>query len=644
MRLLHAAFLSLATLAPGCAGKATTVSSPPPTAREPVAAVVVTPPAIAVREVAPAVFADPQRRAKIEARLPAVRELVARSVEADRLVGLAVGIVVDGELVLGEGFGVRHADEGGAVDARTAFRIGSITKVFTAMTALRLAERGRIDLDAPAAALLPELDTLVYPSADARRITVRDLLTHTSGLPRDPDVPPLSTSSATSRDELMRAIDGLSLVRPPGVAHEYSNLGFSLLGHLVAAASGRPYHDAIDELLLAPLAMRHTVWEPADVAPERLAMGHEVEGGRVVTRPPTQHGALDAAGGLYSTVDDLARFVAFQLAAWPPRGGDDGGPLSRATLREAHAIKAFGSFHARTRPVELAAHGVAGGTSGVGLGFTVSHGCEHPHVVGHNGGVDGHHATVRMLPHAGVGVIVLGNAGWADTDRLAEDILRALEEGGGLKPRAPQASPELTATATRVTEMLPQWDEAAIAAASTLALRPGAQQLGAHVRWMVAALGACRLGPLKQATSAWSGVFRLECERGRAELTLALNTAREPKIAGLRVGWLDGTPSPEVQRAASEVLPLLERFDEAKFNEWFSPRFTRTSMERLAAIMRFEYGACRLGRALEVSGPEGATFALACDKREAKLSIGLERGAPRIVSFRVVPGPGPACH
>lgn len=634
MRRHLAGLLSLVTFASGCASKATPVI--PPVKDEPVAEVVASAPAMQVREAAPAAFADPERRKKIEATLPAVRESIARIVEADRLVGLAVGVVVDGALVFGEGFGVLHAEAGGAVDVRSAFRIGSITKVFTAMTALRLAERGQIDLDAPAATLLPELDALVYPSADARRITPRDMLTHTTGLPRDPDLPPLSAETATSRAALMQALDGLALVRAPGVDYEYSNLAFALLGHVVAAASGKPHHAAIGEAILTPLGMKDTVWEPGEVAPGRLASGHVVRDGRVVVQPPTQHGALDAAGGLLSTVDDLARFVAFQLAAWPPRGGADEGPLSRATLREAQGMRAFNRFSARTRPVELAASGVSGGASGVGLGFTVSHGCEQPHVVGHNGAVDGHHATIRMLPHAGVGVIVLGNASWADTDLVTEEILQALEKGGGLRPRAPQAEPELTATARRVAHMLARWDESALAAASTQALRKGAERLTERMRWMNAALGACALGTIKQATSAWSGVFRLECERGRAELTLSLTSAREPKIAGIGIGWLEGTPTPEVQAAAAEVMPLLERFDEAKFRARFSPSFTRTGMERMLAALRFELGTCRLGKPLEVSGPDSATFALACDKGSAKLTLSLDRGA-QIVGFRVAP-------
>lgn len=606
----------------------------------------------AIREVPDPAFVDDARRSKISALLPAIREAVAQVVATDELVGLAVGIVVDGELVLGEGFGARHVDDGGAIDSRTVFRIGSITKVFTAMTALRLAEQGRIDLDAPAADRLPELHTLVYPTRDARRLTVRDILSHTAGLPRNPDLPPLGPGHAPTRAELMQAIDGLSLVRAPGVGHEYSNLGFVLLGHVIAAATTKPYHDAIDAAILDPLAMQSTVWDLAAVPAERLAHGHGLDGERTVVTTPTQHGALDAAGGLFSTVEDLARFVGSQLAAWPPRSEHERAPLRRSTLREAHALRTFTSFRARTAPSvrgpepgDLAATGVEGGVAGVGLGWQVRHGCELPHAVTHNGATDGYHATVSVLPQAGVGIIVLGNAGWADTDRIAEQIAGVLERGGALEPRAPRALPELTRLAARVIALLENWDEQAFAELATRGHARG--RLAAQMRWLHEALGPCALGPLRRSTSAWSGVYPVQCERGRGELTLALTTARVAKIATIQLGWIDGAPAPAVHQAAVAVAALLETsgpVDAAKLRALFSRSLGRTAVEQQLTRVRHEHGTCRLGAALEVTGPLDATFMLTCERGKAKLTIGVDRDSPQLRSFRVQALGAPPCR
>lgn len=584
----------------------------------------------------PAVFMDPKRRQKIAALLPEIREVVAKVVAADLLVGLAVGVVVDGELVLGEGFGARHAEQGGAIDIHTAFRIGSITKVFTAMTVLRLREQGRLDLDGPAAAVLPELHKLVYPSADARPLSVRDILTHTAGLP---ELLERASQGPYTRDELMQEIDGVSLLRTPGIAYDYSSLGFALLGHIVAAASGKPYHDAIHEAILGPLAMKHTVWEPTEVPPMQLALGHRIVDGRIIVVPSSSHGAHDAAGGLLSTVEDLARFLAFQLAAWPPRDDADDAPLTRATSREAQRMQVLRTFRARTAPVELAAGGVEGGAGGVGLAWGVTQGCEHPYyVVGHNGTINGYHATVRMLPHSGIGIIVLGNASWADTDHITEEIQRVLAAGGALGRRAQQPLPELTVAAQRIIDLFGRWDPSAFATWSMYQVGNGARakRLAARMQWLHAALGTCTLGPLKRATSAWSGVYRAKCERGDAELTLAISGARTPKIASVSLSWLDGTPTPEVNDAAVGAVALLEHFDETKFRALFSPAVTRTAMDRIVARQRFEHGTCRLGRALEVSDPKDTTYALDCDRGSAKLSLTLDHGQPaRIVSFSV---------
>lgn len=630
----------------GCAS-----TPPPPVSPPPEAATVAarSSPEKIVRDLPPAAFADPDRRQKIDATFPEIREQIARIVAADQIVGLAVGIVVDGELVLGDGFGVRHAEQGGAIDTRTAFRIGSITKIFTAMTALRLADEGRLDLDQPAAVQLPELHTLVYPAADARRLTVRDILTHTSGLPRNPDLAPLVTDLAPTRDQLMQAIDGLSLTRPPGLTYEYSNLGFSLLGHIVAAASGRPYHDTIRDAVLDPLGMKHTVWELTAVPPARLATGHTVTDADIVAWPPTRHGALDAAGGLFSTVDDLARFVAFQLDAWPSRSDNDPGPLPRTTLREAQRVQAFRGFHARTVPVELAPGGVEGGSSGVGFTWGVTHGCQHSHTVGHNGATDGYHATIRMLPSAGIGIIVLGNAGWANTDHIADTIQRALDRGGALDKRLPTPLPAVDDAAHRVLDLFSsQWDPDAFAERSTLALRqaPARAHIAERMHWLRNALGPCTLGPLKRPTSAWSGLYNVQCERGGAELTLALTTARAPKISGIDLNWTGGTPTAPVTAAAAAAIALLDHFDDTNFRALFTPDYTRTTFDNLRARLRFEHGVCRLDRPLEVSGPDAAVFALKCDSGGAKLALTLDRGSStQIRAFRITStGDLPACR
>ncbi|HEY8375249.1 MAG TPA: serine hydrolase domain-containing protein, partial [Nannocystis sp.] len=463
-----------------------------------------------------------------------------------------------------------------------------------------------------------------------------------------PDLPILPAGEVYSRDQLMQAIAGLSLVRAPGVAYEYSNLGFALLGHLIAATTEKPFGAAIRDAILTPLGMHDTVWQPDETPAERLALGHVIVDGKVFIRPPGRHSALSAAGGLFSTVEDLARFVAYQLDAWPPHGGDDSGPLTRATLRESQRMQAYRSFRARTVPDEIAASGVDGGTSGVGFVWGVSHGCEHSHVVGHNGALDGYFATVRVLPQAGVGIIVLANAGWADTDHITARIQRVLADGGALARRAPQALPELTEAAARIVDLFPHWDEATFAAFTThrLGAAGNAKRLGDRMRWLHAGLGACTLGELKRANSPWSGVFAANCEQGRADLIVTLTSASTPKISEVTLKWFDGTPSPAVQDAAVAAAALLEQFDPAQFRAVFSPAYNLAAMKRAVATLSFEHGACKLGRALEVEGPEKAIFLLQCERGNARMAVTVDRAQPpRIVELQLAPAGGaPVCR
>ncbi|MCY1007746.1 serine hydrolase [Nannocystis pusilla] len=344
---------------------------------------------LAVREVPPAVFSDVTRSQKVAAVLPKLHDVAAKIVADDRLIGLAVGVVVDGQLVFGEGFGVRQVGEDGAVDVHTAFRIGSITKVFSGMTALRLADEGLLDLDAPAAKVLPELDKLVYPNADARPLTVRDILTHTAGLPRDPDLPLSVGGAPHTREEVMQAIDGLSLLRPPGIGSEYSNLGFVLLGHVIAAAGGKPFGDTIRDSILQPLGMSETVWE----ATERRRSDAPAGTSRSTARsspPPravTVRSAPRAACGRpspTSRASSPSSSAPGRRVATPTTARSPAPPCARPSGSAPSAASA------RTTADETVAGGVEGGASGVGFPWSVGHNCEASYVVGHNGALEGY--------------------------------------------------------------------------------------------------------------------------------------------------------------------------------------------------------------------------------------------------------------
>lgn len=201
-----------------------------------------TPPLVELRtaQLPPLAFSDPERLDKLRAVLPDIEAKVEKVHTVRKMHALAVGVVIDGELVWAKGYGQRDA-RGGEVDGETMFRIASITKTFTAMSVLQLHERGRIELDVPAAHYLPQLNGLVYPTTDAGPLTVRQLLSHSSGLPRLGDWDYTNPKKPPTETEVLRSLDGFAVIEPPGTVHRYSNMGVALLGLIVQKVGHADY-------------------------------------------------------------------------------------------------------------------------------------------------------------------------------------------------------------------------------------------------------------------------------------------------------------------------------------------------------------------------------------------------------------------
>ena len=150
---------------------------------------------------------------------------------------------------------VRELKDRAPVTADTVFRIASMTKSFTAMAILKLRDEGKLSLDDAVSRHVPALANLPYPNKDSPEITIRHLLTHSEGFPEDN---PWGDRQLAQSDATMRAwmSAGIPFSNAPGVAFEYSNYGFAILGQVVASASGRPYDEYVRDRILLPLGMR----------------------------------------------------------------------------------------------------------------------------------------------------------------------------------------------------------------------------------------------------------------------------------------------------------------------------------------------------------------------------------------------------
>jgi D-alanyl-D-alanine carboxypeptidase len=255
----------------------------------------------------------------------------AAFVKENRLPGTAVGVVHEGELVWSKGIGFADVRKKRRADPKTLYRIASITKTFTATAVMQLRDDGKLALDDPAVTYLPELAGATSTFGPIEGLTIRRLLSHESGLqsePPDTDFSGVRYESEPARN-LARAAD-ISATVPPNTQWKYSNLGYQLLGELVARVSGMTYARYIRSRILTPLKMTSTSLDPL---PQRLrtrkAVGYEPRFLSDELEPaPPDPGVFQAEGGLWSCVEDLARWLSCQFDPEPV--------LSETTAAEMH--------------------------------------------------------------------------------------------------------------------------------------------------------------------------------------------------------------------------------------------------------------------------------------------------------------------
>ncbi len=483
---------------------------------------------------APARFADADRTARIERTLPAIDSLMRAFAERSRVPGIAYGVIVDGRLLHVAATGVREVASGAPVDTSSVFRIASMTKSFTALAILQLRDAGRLALDDPAERYVPELASLRYPVSDAPRITVRHLLTHSAGFPEDN--PWGDQQLAATDEDLARMLrDGIPFSNAPGVAYEYSNLGFAILGRIVVNVSGMPYARYIREHVLLPLGMTSTTMEARDVPAHRLAHGYRLQDDRWLEEPPLPDGSFGAMGGMLTSAADLSRWVALLLDAWPPRDGPESPVLRRASLREMQQIGRFGganaAYTAQTETLAMTARGY-----GYGLGVSLN--CLFGHIVAHSGGLPGFGSLMRWLPEHGIGIIALGNLTYTGWGAPVDQAFDLLARNGALAPRVPQPSPVLLAMHEQVARLVQDWQQPladSIAAMNLFLDEPAPRRAAAIARLREAAGGSCRVDGPFVAENALRGQWRMQCATGALRVGITLAPTEPARVQQLTV-------------------------------------------------------------------------------------------------------------
>jgi D-alanyl-D-alanine carboxypeptidase len=309
----------------------------------------------------------------------------AHQVHRTQQPGLALGIVHNGDLIWGRGYGYANLEQKTPVTLTTRFRIASITKSFTATAIMQLYDAGQLRLDDPVSTYLDWFD-LRY--ADAPPITIQHLLTHTSGLPRDATNAHWTDGQFQSWDELVATTQTRQPTMPPLADYSYSNLGYSLLGGVIEVVSGRSWADYVQAHILDPLEMNNSVPAPTH-ADDQLALGYKRFDDEYVREaiPFFETRGFSPSASMISSVTDLAKYAKFHLS----KGQTP--ILSGYSLRDMHRVHwLFDDWE-----------------SGYGYGLRIYRIGEHI-ITGHTGGYQGYLTQFTVCREHDLGVIVLTNS------------------------------------------------------------------------------------------------------------------------------------------------------------------------------------------------------------------------------------------
>jgi len=318
--------------------------------------------------------------------------------------GISVGLVYDQELVYSKSFGYSNLDKETLLTLDVPFRIASITKTFTATAIVQLRDAGKLKLDDPVKDYLPWFN-ISQRFPDQPPITIRHLLTHSSGLPREADFPYWTDHKFPTMEQIKITLKTQETIYPPGTQVKYSNLGLSLAGEIVAVVSGQSYEDYIKTHIFDPLDMKGSSVLPDDSYQQLLVTpySHKLEGAKHEIEEYTETKGIAAAASIASTVYDLANYVSLQF-----REDDqsESAVLKGSSLRDMHRAQFMNSSW----------------SSGWALGWSEWH-RGGKSVNGHAGWVGGNRTQIMFIPEDKVGVVVLTNSDDGEPSFLARHIL-----------------------------------------------------------------------------------------------------------------------------------------------------------------------------------------------------------------------------
>lgn len=437
--------------------------------------------------------------------------------------GLVYALVSGGKVIHVNTCGYADVEREILVTENSVFRIASMTKSFVAVAILQLRDAGKLRLDDPVSDYVNEFSEFSVPTSDAPDITIRHLLTHTSGLPEDdPWGDRLLDMSVDSFYQVLDA--GLSFSNTPGVKYEYSNTPFALLGEIIHKVSGQPFEAYINAHVLAPLGMKATYWDSRDVPEQHLVYGYRRLDERWEKEVLYGHGVYGAMGGMWTTPGDFAKYLTMHQQAWPERDGADEQPLKRASLREMQSPLIFNT---------LMEYGGVLTSFAYGYGLRWTRDVNGVTTVGHTGGLPGYGSNWLMLPDYGFGLICFSNITYAPAPMINTEVALGLVRRMGLQPKPVEISGILRKRQQELVGFLPNWtsatDESSVFSSNFFFDYP-VTVLQAMCQSVFRQAGNIKSVREVKPENRLRGTFRLECERQDVEVFFSLTPEASPRI------------------------------------------------------------------------------------------------------------------
>jgi CubicO group peptidase (beta-lactamase class C family) len=341
----------------------------------------------------------------------------------DRLPGMTVCVVKDQEILFSKGYGYADVDRKLPMDASAVFSICSISKLFTSVAIMQLAEQGKLHLDDSIAAVLPSYN-LPQQFNGSGPVTIRSILTHSSGIPRDADYPYWSAPDFyfPTTKEVNEKMAGQKTVHPASRYFQYSNLGISLLGEIVAHISGMSYEAYVEKYILTPLRLTAThPFLEEKLWGNKMAIGYNGihRDGHRDKMPFFQTKGIAPAAGFSSTAQDLAHFASWQFRLLKK---DTTELLRSSSLREMQRVQFIDPDWTTSR----------------GLGFSVRN-LNGKSVVGHSGSCPGYLTSLSIYPDDTIAIVVMINAQAVSLGKYTDGIYNLLK-----KAKGPAAKPAIT--------------------------------------------------------------------------------------------------------------------------------------------------------------------------------------------------------